>query len=309
VDAGRPTSWPRWVWPDCVPSASPRWPPTPAPRRSSPASTATPTRGTTSWLSGPGSRVFHIGRRHIRDAHGDPVVIDWRVPVARSFYQATAGERMGLHLRRRFGFHDGVLTSYEDEHLDQARAWAWPCDLLREEIERPARGTDAGHRRDHPARPDDLVRAVFEHSLCIQGAPGTGKTAVGLHRAAYLLYTLPGPPAALRRPGRRAQLGLPALHRRGAADPSERSAFAQSTVDELLRGQRQPAGEDDARATLKGDPRMADLLRRAVLSYVRKPLQDLMVPTRSVRYRVPASRLRRLRRRHPALGRAVERRP
>jgi DNA helicase IV len=239
-----------------------------------------------------GLEVFHIGRRHIRDTHGDPVVIDWRVPVARSFYQATAGERMGLHLRRRFGFRDGGLTSYEDERLDQGESLGLASDLLREEIERPR----VGPMRDIVATiqpdQDDLVRAVFEHSLCIQGAPGTGKTAVGLHRAAYLLYTYP---ARLRHAGVLVVGPNSAfLHYTAEVLPTlGEVGVAQSTVDELLRGQREPADEDDARATLKGDPRMADLLRRAVLSNIRKPLQDLMVPTRSVRYRVPGSRLRR----------------
>jgi DNA helicase IV len=67
---------------------------------------------------GPGGGVetFHIGRRHIRDDKGDPVVIDWRAPIARAFYRATPADRMGVRLRRRFGFHrtaDGSeLTSF-----------------------------------------------------------------------------------------------------------------------------------------------------------------------------------------------------
>ncbi len=239
-----------------------------------------------------GVETFHLGRRHIRDPHGDPVVIDWRVPVARSFYQATAGDRMGLHLRRRFGFHDGVLTSYEDEHLDQGESLGLASDLLREEIERPR----VGPMRDIVATiqpdQDDLVRAVFEQSLCIQGAPGTGKTAVGLHRAAYLLYTYP---ARLRHAGVLVVgPNLAFLHYTAEVLPTlGEVGVAQSTVDELLAADRPAIAEDDRRATLKGDPRMAGLLQRAVRSYIRKPLQDFMVPAFSVRYRVPSSRLRR----------------
>src|SRR5690242_11057227 len=55
--------------------------------------------------SGPASEVFHIGRRHVRDERGDPIVIDWRAPIARAFYRATPADRMGVTLRRRFGFH------------------------------------------------------------------------------------------------------------------------------------------------------------------------------------------------------------
>src|SRR5215472_2142826 len=63
--------------------------------------------------------ILHVGRRHIRDDAGDPVVIDWRAPISRSFYRATATDRMGVHLRRRFGFRDGEISSFEDEHLDR----------------------------------------------------------------------------------------------------------------------------------------------------------------------------------------------
>ena len=69
-----------------------------------------------------GVETFHIGRRHVRDDNGDPVVIDWRAPIARAFYRATPTDRMGVRLRRRFGFHDGELTSYEDEHLERGQA-------------------------------------------------------------------------------------------------------------------------------------------------------------------------------------------
>ncbi len=62
----------------------------------------------------PGERL-HIGRRHIHDRDGHPVVIDWRAPVSRPFYRASAAEPMGLALRRRFGFAGGELTAYEDE--------------------------------------------------------------------------------------------------------------------------------------------------------------------------------------------------
>jgi DNA helicase IV len=239
-----------------------------------------------------GAETFHLGRRHIRDGNGDPVVIDWRVPVARAFYQATASDRMDLRLRRRFGFHDGTLTSYEDEHLDQGESLGLASDLLREEIERPR----VGPMRDIVATiqpdQDDLVRAPFEQSLCIQGAPGTGKTAVGLHRAAYLLYTYA---ARLRRSGVLV-VGPNAafLHYTAEVLPTlGEVGVAQATVTELLHAGRRTVAEDDDRATLKGDARMADVLHRAVLSSVRRPDDDLMVPTRSVRYRVPASRLRR----------------
>ena len=63
------------------------------------------------------AETFHIGRRHVRDDAGDPVVIDWRAPMSRPFYQASAADPQGLARRRRFGFADGELTGYEDERL------------------------------------------------------------------------------------------------------------------------------------------------------------------------------------------------
>ena len=239
-----------------------------------------------------GVEVLHIGRRHVRDQRGDPVVIDWRAPIARAFYRATPSDRMGVRLRRRFGFHNGELTSYEDEHLDRGEALGLKSDLLRQEIERPR----VGPMRDIVATiqpdQDDLVRADLDTSLCIQGAPGTGKTAVGLHRAAYLLYTYP---ERLRRSGVLvigpnnaflhyiAQV-LPALGEGG---------IEQTTVDELVRHVPVRATEDAAVATLKGDARMADVLRRAVLSHVARPTGDVLIIKGTRRFRVAEHRLRR----------------
>ncbi len=234
--------------------------------------------------------VLHIGRRHVRDDHGDPVVIDWRAPIARAFYRATPADRMGVRLRRRFGFH-GMLSSYEDEHLDRGESLGLQSQLLREDIERPR----VGPMRDIVATiqpdQDDLVRADLDTSLCIQGAPGTGKTAVGLHRAAYLLYTYP---ERLRRSGvlvvgpNRAFLHyiaqvLPSLGEGG---------IEQRTVETLVANA--PTGtEAVALATLKGDARMADVVRRAVLSYVAKPADDVVAIVGTRRYRIGAHHLRR----------------
>jgi DNA helicase IV len=235
--------------------------------------------------------VFHIGRRHVRDAHGDPVVIDWRAPIARAFYRASTTDRQGVRLRRRFGFRTGLLTSYEDEHLDLGEALGLSSALLREEIERPR----VGPMRDIVATiqpdQDELVRADLDTSLCVQGAPGTGKTAVGLHRAAYLLYTYP---ERLRRSGvlvvgpnkaflRYIAQVLPSLGEGG---------IEQATVAELVRWPPS-AGEPAELATLKGDARMAEVLRRAVHAQVAKPTQDVLAIVGTKRYRVGAHHLRR----------------
>ncbi len=239
----------------------------------------------------PDDETFHIGRRHVRDNRGDPVVIDWRAPIARAFYRATPADRMGVTLRRRFGFHNGELSSYEDEHLDLGEQLGLASDLLREEIERPR----VGPMRDIVATiqpdQDDLVRADLDTSLCIQGAPGTGKTAVGLHRAAYLLYTYP---ERLRRSGVLV-VGPNAafLHYIAQVLPSlGEGGIEQATVAEIVGGEPR-ADEPVDLATLKGDARMADVLRRAVVSHVRKPTEDVLVIIGTRRYRVGAHHLRR----------------
>ncbi|UQX88372.1 AAA family ATPase [Jatrophihabitans telluris] len=248
----------------------------------------------------PAGEVFHIGRRHIRDSVGDPIVIDWRAPIARPFYRATADDRQGVRLRRRFGFAAdatgyAVLSSYEDEHLDAGENLGLRSDLLRAEIERPR----VGPMRDIVATiqpdQDELVRADLDTSLCIQGAPGTGKTAVGLHRAAYLLYSYPerlrrsgvlvvGPNAAFLR--YIAQV-LPALGENG---------ITQTTVEDLVSGDgRLIPGREDAVAVavLKGDARLAEVCRRAVISHIRKPESDVVPIVGTKRYRIPVERVRR----------------
>ncbi|SFF21879.1 HelD family protein [Blastococcus tunisiensis] len=232
---------------------------------------------------------FHIGRRHVRDAVGDPVVIDWRAPMSRPFYQATAADPQGLVRRRRFGFADGQLTGYEDELLGAGQEGG---EFLRQEIERPR----SGPMRDIVATvqpdQDDIVRAPLTDSICVQGAPGTGKTAVGLHRAAYLLYTHGG---QLARTGvlvvgpnraflRYIEQVLPTL---GEVD------VEQTTVADLTARVPVRAEDGPEAAVLKGDARMAEVLRRALWGEIRKPADSVQVPLAGRRYRVPVERLKR----------------
>jgi len=249
--------------------------------------------------SHPSGEVFHIGRRHVRDDAGDPIVIDWRAPIARPFYRATRDDRQGVRLRRRFGFAGGLLTSFEDEHLDVGEELGLKSDLLREEIERPR----VGPMRDIVATiqpdQDELVRADLDTSLCIQGAPGTGKTAVGLHRAAYLLYTYPG---RLRRSGvlvvgpntaflRYIAAVLPALGENGI-DQTTVQELVSASVPSAARAGKRPESNVET-AVLKGDSRLAEVLRRAVFSHVRKPIDDVVALVGTRRHRVPVERARR----------------
>src|SRR6476646_4121355 len=131
---------------------------------------------------------FYIGRRHVSDEVGDPMVVDWRARISLAFYRASKTEPMGVELRRRFGFQHGEMTAYEDEELLEGEVEEH-SSILEAEIERPR----VGPMRDIVAtiqpEQDVIVRSDLDESVCVQGAPGTGKTAVGLHRAAFLLYS------------------------------------------------------------------------------------------------------------------------
>jgi DNA helicase IV len=231
--------------------------------------------------------TFHIGRRHISDPGGNPMVIDWRAPVSLPFYRASKVEPMGVELRRRYGFQHGKLTAFEDEDLGSGRVQDYSA-ILEAEIERPR----VGPMRDIVAtiqpEQDVIVRSELTRSVCVQGAPGTGKTAVGLHRAAYLLYAhrdqltrqgvlVVGPNASFLRYIRDV---LPAL---GEIDAT------QSTIEELVSERWPVRGEDSAAvATLKGDARLAEVLRRALWSHVQTPTEGLVVPRGARRWRVAA---------------------
>jgi DNA helicase IV len=237
----------------------------------------------------PGERL-HIGRRHIHDRDGHPVVIDWRAPVSRPFYRASAADPMGLVRRRRFGFAGAELTAYEDEEFTRPGQPAGPAPpvsrILIEEIERPR----SGPMRDIVATiqpdQDDIVRASADQSLCVQGAPGTGKTAVGLHRVAYLLYAYPG---RMLRGGvlvigpNRAFLSyirgvLPAL---GEAD------VVQRTIPDLVATVPVRVADSGPAARVKGDARMAEVLRRALWAGLSEPAEALVLARGSWRWRVP----------------------
>lgn len=238
---------------------------------------------------------FHIGRRHVSDGAGEPLVVDWRAPVSLPFYRATALEPMGVALRRRYGFVNGRLTAYEDEALTAEPTGEEYSAILEAEIERPR----VGPMRDIVAtiqpEQDVIVRADLSTSLCVQGAPGTGKTAVGLHRAAFLLFAhreqltrqgvmVIGPNASFLRYIRDV---LPAL---GEIDAQ------QATIEELVSAtlrrinpRWQVRGEDPTGvAMLKADARMAEVLHRAIWSRLVPPGQALVVPRGSRRFRVPA---------------------
>jgi DNA helicase IV len=253
--------------------------------------------GGTSDVGGVAGERFHIGRRHVHDPEGRPVVIDWRAPVSRPFYRASPADPMGLSHRRRFGFAGGELTAYEDEDFTSAAqpgaglAAASPTSrILIEEIERPR----SGPMRDIVATiqpdQDDIVRAEADQTVCVQGAPGTGKTAVGLHRIAYLLYAysermhrggvlVVGPNRAFLAYIRNV---LPAL---GELD------VTQLSVTDLLATVPVRSADPEPAARIKGDARMAEVLRRALWQQLAEPTEAIMVVRGSRRWRVSAREL------------------
>jgi len=244
----------------------------------------------------PGPERWYIGRRHVADSQGDPVVIDWRADVSTAFYRASRTEPMGVSLRRRFGIDRGELTAYEDERLvaggeggglGAGSEPAFRSQILAGEIERPR----VGPMRDIVAtiqpEQDVIVRRDVGTTVCVQGAPGTGKTAVGLHRAAWLLYAFR---ERLARSGvlvigpNRAFLDhisavLPAL---GEVE------VRHSTIDEFLASVPVRGRDSVNTAVLKGDSRLAQILRAAVWSHVQTPDEPLVLPRGAYKWRVPA---------------------
>ncbi|MGH3425071.1 MAG: HelD family protein, partial [Nocardioidaceae bacterium] len=188
------------------------------------------------------------------------------------------------------GFSRGSLTAYEDEVLaggPVSPAAESTGEILRAEIERPR----AGPMRDIVAtiqpEQDDIVRGDLATSVCVQGAPGTGKTAVGLHRAAYLLYAfrdqltrqgvlVVGPNASFLR-----YIGdvLPAL---GEIDA------AQSTVEELTARVPVRGTDSPEAALLKADARMAAVIEAACWAHLQPQSEALVVPRGARRWRIPA---------------------
>jgi DNA helicase IV len=218
---------------------------------------------------------FHIGRVAVYDDAHESLVVDWRAPVAEPFYRATPHEPLGLVRRRHFRTRGRHLLGMDDERFGPA-AITRELPLvgeaaLLEAIARSRTGRMSDIVATIQAEQDAIIRAPLAGTLVVQGGPGTGKTAVALHRAAYLLYThrarledtgvlLVGPtPVFLRY----IEEVLPAL-----GEQQVRLATVPGLVPGMvtgLRGQRGTApisADPPLVARLKGDARMAAVLAR-----------------------------------------------
>ncbi len=205
---------------------------------------------------------LYVGRRWVDDDHG-VVVVNWQAPAARPFYTATPAAPHGVTQRRRFRMEGRTLTDISDEALDGslADAAATVDDFLLEELDRARDDRMRDIVATIQADQYGLIAREPEPPLVIQGGPGTGKTAVGLHRASYLLY-------AHRSALRRVLLVgpspvfmdyvshvLPALGE---------ESVDQRAVSELVEGAEVTASDDPEVQQLKADPRLAEVVHRAV---------------------------------------------
>lgn len=229
-------------------------------------------------LTDPGD-TWYVGRRHIEDSQGHPVVVDWRAPVSAPFYRATSVDPCGLVHRRRFSIEGQRLVAVFDEDLtdpDEGGAGGLPDPLLAE-LDRARSGQMRDIVSTIAAEQDIIIRAEREELLIVQGGPGTGKTAVGLHRAAYLLFRHRVEFADTKV----LVVGPNRLFLRYIADvlPSlGETSVVQTTAPGLLGGKFPVrTTEEEAVAVVKGDARMVQVIDRFLSNRIKPPSDELEV--------------------------------
>ncbi|WP_257570685.1 AAA family ATPase [Streptomyces sp. NP160] len=223
--------------------------------------------------------VRYVGRIGLSDETQEQLLTDWRAPAAEPFYRATAADPLGVVRRRHLTLTGRTVTALEDDVV--ADGAALPEGMVVAgggALMAAVTAARTGRMRDVvatlQAEQDAVVRAPLPGVLVVQGGPGTGKTAVALHRAAYLLYAhreriarsgvlVVGPNRAFLR---YIDQVLPALGETGVV---------MASLGELYPGVRATAVDDDDVAALKGDPRMAELLAAAVRQRQRVPERPL----------------------------------
>ncbi|MBU6245652.1 MAG: hypothetical protein KGP12_10615 [Actinomycetales bacterium] len=219
----------------------------------------------------------HIGRIGLRSADGEPLLLDWRAPQAAPFYQATAASPLGVARRRRIITRGRAVTHVDDEVLGTTSSLvALAGDAASRSVEAPREGRMGDIVATIAADQDAIIRSPLGQVTVVEGGPGTGKTVVALHRAAWLLYTyrerlakdgvlIIGPSATF-------------LHYIEQVLPS----LGETDVVLLTPGQLFPgidAREQDEPdvSRIKGDIRMASVVARAVDSRIRIPGHDVTI--------------------------------
>jgi DNA helicase IV len=206
----------------------------------------------------------YVGRIGLRDANRDSLLIDWRAPAAAVFYQATAAEPQDVVRRRVLRSAGPQVVGVEDELLDSEVETDLPIvgeGALMAQLSRARDRSMHSIVATIQAEQDKAIRAPGKGVVSISGGPGTGKTVVALHRAAYLLYTdrrryegggvlVVGPSGVFMRYIERV---LPSLGE---------TAVALRSLGEVVDGVRATRHDEPAVADVKGSERMAELMRR-----------------------------------------------
>lgn len=236
--------------------------------------------------------THYIGRISLLDEHSAPLLVDWRAPISAPFYQATAQEPLGVVRRRHIATRARTVTSVEDELLDVDQAQHQGLTLQGEGALMSALSSArSGRMGDIVAtiqgEQDRVIRASDRGILVVQGGPGTGKTAVALHRAAYLLYTqrerlersgvlIIGPSRTFLR---YIEQVLPSLGESGVV---------QMTIGDIVPGLSAQDDDPVDIAAIKGRAAFSRILREAVRLIPRLPDRDqvLQVWNRRVTLRI-----------------------
>jgi len=231
-----------------------------------------------------GGGRYYIGRVGVWDVDQDPVVVDWRAPIAEAFYRATGPVPMGLERRRYLVSRGRVVVGIEDELFgDPERFRDGDGNRLKGEgaliaaLETARTGRLGDIIGTIQAEQDDIIRAPLSGVHAVQGGPGTGKTVVALHRAAYLLYThrfpLEGQGVLVVGPNRLflayIEQVLPSLGEAGVQ---------MATLGDVVGGVRVDDRREQAEVgRLKGDLRMVRFVSKAVRTRQRPMRADLRI--------------------------------
>ncbi len=227
-----------------------------------------------------GGDRFHIGRIGLVDEGYDPILIDWRAPVAQVFYRATAADPLGVKRRRHIRLRGRTVAGVDDDVLDlDALGDAERSTLIGEAALLSSLSASRTGRMNEivatiQTEQDKIIRSPLPGILVVQGGPGTGKTVVALHRAAYLLYThreqfarsgvlVVGPNSTFLR---YIDQVLPSLGE---------TNVVLTTIGDLYPGLTATAPESSAAARIKGGLAMAGVLEQAVRGFQLVPAASI----------------------------------